>query len=157
MEEKEKIILIIGSVLLVFVLYFYFYYTLAGSSIVIYAIFVPALVFLIYEIYRSVQNNTLLNVGGTINVFNYYEDNPVYLQIYNEGKQVWDDYVDFNSVTQYQWEKSAQIRAIGSDDPNLGNPSTVIYFDLTYPITGIDNILVVLNADGTYFEQLSSL
>lgn len=151
------ILLIIIIVLSVITAYFYFLETMYYSSIVIYVIFIPILLFILYMLYKAIGEQALLNAGGTINIFNYYDLNPVYLQIFDNGKHVWDAYVDVNSVTQYDWAGNTTIRAVASDDPNIINPSTTIYFDITYNVTGADNILMILNADSSYFEQLSSL
>lgn len=157
MEVKDKIILAVIVVVGFCALYTYFMETGRSSSIVIYVIFLPLLALILYLMFKAIQNNALLNTGGTINVFNYGCLNPVYLQIFDNGKHVWDDYVDLSSVTEYEWLGNRQIRAVASDNPNLVNPSTVIYFDLTYTVDSGNNILIILNPDFSYFEQLSAL
>lgn len=157
MELKDKIIIGFVVILSFCALYTYFMETTYHSSISIYFLLLPLLFVCLFFAFQGIQNAALLNSGGSINIFNYYGLNPVYLQIFDDGKHVWDEYVDLNSVTQYQWVGLTTIRAVGSDNPSLGNPSTTIYFDLSYSVSGANNILIILNADSSYFEQLSVL
>lgn len=155
-KEKNLIIIIFLSVV---TFYLYASETVWRSGgIWVYVLLFPVLLAVCYYMYRAVQENSLYNAGGNINIINYYGLNPVFLQIIEDNKFfAWDDYVDESSITQYEWAGQHEIRAVASDDPNIGNPSTTIYFDLTYNVSGNDTIIIVLNADGSVFEQMNAL
>lgn len=158
MDLGEKIFL---AIIVLFVLTFYLYAnkTLgAPDGIWVYAIFVPLLIVLLVYMYFTINEKSVTNSGGSLNFINYYAANPVYLQIIEDNKfYVYDDFVDADSITQYEWAGVHDIQIIASDDPNIGNPATTIYFDKIYSVTGNNTILAFLNADGTIFEQLNIL
>jgi len=158
MDLGEKIFLVI-IVLGVLTFYLYANKTLAApDSFWVYLLFVPLLIVLLVYMYFTINEKSITNSGGSLNFINYYGINPVYLQIIEDNKfYVYDDFVDEDSITQYEWAGVHDIQIIASDDPNIGNPTTTIYLDKTYSVTGNNTILAILNADGTIFEQLNTL
>lgn len=158
MDLGENIFLAI-VVLGVLTFYFYANQTLTSSNeIWVFALFIPLLIILLVYMYFTIKEKGVVNSGGNLNFINYYGINPVYLQIIEDNKfYVFDDYVDVDSITQYEWDGVHEIQVIASDDPNIGNPSTTIYIDKTYSVTGNNTILIVLNADASVFEQLNVL
>jgi hypothetical protein len=157
MNTNEKIFLLI-TVLVFLAFFLYASNTVASDQeIWVYIIFLPILAFVIYTLYYQIQENALVNAGGNLNVINYYTLDPVFVQIIEDGKFfAWNDYVEPDSITQYEWKGLHEIQVILSDDPNTGNPATTIFFDRTYNVSGNDTILVVLNADGQIFEQFNT-
>jgi len=157
MNTNEKIFLLIA--VLVFLAFFLYASNTVASDqeIWVYIIFLPILAFVFYTMYYQIQENALVNAGGNLNVINYYSLDPVFVQIIEDGKFfAWNDYVEPDSITQYEWKGLHEIQVILSDDPNTGNPATTIFYDRTYNVSGNDTILVVLNADGQIFEQFNT-
>lgn len=159
MNTKEKIIF--GIIVILWSITFYSYAEqTAGMKSEFWPLLflIPLLIVVGYFMYKTVQSKTLLNSGGSLSFFNYYGANPVYLQIIEDNKfYAWDGFVDVNSITVYDWTGIHNLNIIASDDPNIGNPSTTIYFNLSYSVTGSNTILIILNADGSFYEQLNEL
>lgn len=153
--EEKYIVIICLIILIVFIFKFLTSITPTDSS-VFYTLFIPMLLIIGYLMISKFESYR--TISGTLSVFNYLTGDTLFLRIIEDGKIfVWDDYVEELSVTEYSWDGKHDYRIIAANDPDFSNPLTTVYLDKTYSVTGKSNILIIINENGSFYEQLNKI